>query len=519
MKNKPLLVIKNLTICSDKQTLVDNISFDINKGEVLALVGASGSGKTLTALSILQLLPNKLHCHANYLYQGKNLNNLDISTIRGREIAFIFQDSHHAINPVFTLGNQLLETLMTHENLHKSQAIKKVKQWLNIVQLDEQCYDKYSYELSGGQKQRIMIAMALISGAKLIIADEPTTALDVSTQKEILLLLTSLKKKYQLSILFITHDLSVVKVIADRVIVLQSGKVLANTKINDFFTHSRQPYIASLLNVLSAKPSLSLPTKTSNPLLQLDDIGLKLPIKSGFFRRTTGFNQILSGISFELNEGENLAIVGESGSGKTSIALLIMRQIKANTGKLSFRQTNINQLGKIDYACCVQIIFQQVAHSFNPRQTLLDTLLEGMNALKISQAGQTHQVYLEQLFNEVGLDKALIESLPHQLSGGQLQRVAIVRALCVNPSIIICDEPTSSLDNTTKKQVLDLLLSLQKTRHISYIFITHDMSAVRYFSDRVLVLQSGQMVESGLTSQVLNQPNNPYTKMLLESIL
>lgn len=521
----PILRLKNLSVTtntSNQLVLVEQLNLEINTGEIVALVGESGSGKSLTGLSILGLLPRNLTQTGQIIYQGNTQNKTQMHSNRGKQIALIFQDSHNALNPVFSIGNQLLETLQTHQTINKNQAQDKINEWLAIVQLDKTCFNKYSYELSGGQKQRIMIAIALMCGAKLIIADEPTTALDVNIQKEILALLKQLQQKYQLSILFITHDLGVVKSIANKVVVLKSGQVLLTQCVDDFFNKVQaNTYVQALLNTLPVKNTAldNSGKQIDKLLLSLKDVNLSFPIKSNFWRRTIGQTSILNNINLELSQGDNLAIVGESGSGKSTIANIIMAQLSPNTGLVEYENNRINTFNKTQkkhYAQSVQIIFQHSLNSFNPRKILLETLLEGMTSLEVSGA---NKATLNALFAEVGLDEDLLDRLPHQLSGGQLQRAAIVRALCVKPKVIICDEPTSALDSSHKKQVLDLLLNLAKKHQMSYILITHDMSVVRYFCTKVMVLKSGRIIEAGLTKNLLNAPQSDYTKLLIESVL
>ncbi len=511
-----MLEINNLTITSSDKTLVNNISFSVAKNEIFALVGESGSGKTLTALSVLGLLANSLSITGDINYNGQKISKKNIKNIRGKKIAFIFQDSDSAINPVFRVGNQLQELYLINNKLSKKNIRQEINKTLNLVGLDNNCYYKYVHELSGGQKQRIMIAMVLLSGAELLIADEPTTALDVSTQRQILDLLIKLNKLKNLTILIITHDLMLVKLIADRVGVMRNGNLLTIKDNDDFFDNCYDEYTKELLIKLEKK--LDTTTIDTNPIIKTINLAKKFPIKSnGIFRITKSYQQVLDNINLVLNKGTNLAIVGESGSGKTTLANTIIKQLKQSYGSIFFQDTNIDKINNIIYASKVQIIFQNVFGSFNPKKTLLNTLLDAMSALNIQHQDNTQ--YLCVLFNEVGLDCNLINSYPSQLSGGQLQRVAIIRALSVSPDVIICDEPSSALDNTIKKQILDLLLKLQQKHHISYILITHDISVVRYFSDDIVVLKAGLIVEQGKTSLVIANPKHKYTKMLLDSVL
>lgn len=491
-----MLKIKNLTIKNKEKILVNNLNLIVKSDDIFALVGTSGSGKSLTALSILGLLAKTLTKSGQIEYQGKT----NLTQLRGREIGFIFQDPSSSLNPVFSIGYQLLETIKRHKKISKKEAKSIIYQWLVKVGLNADFYHRYPHQCSGGQIQRVMIALSLVSGAKLLIADEPTTALDFLVQKQILELLFELKQHNNLSILLITHDLSLVKNIANKVAVMRDGCVIEQGSLEDII-QIKNNYIQTLL--LGLKPQ-NRPLQSKQALLRLNQLGFSYQ-QQRFFWQKTQLNPVLSEVSFNLNEGDNLAIVGESGSGKTTLAKLITKQLQNNHGRIDFYHQNtpniIKNINQKTYAANVQMVFQNVLASFNPRQTLAQTLLEGMYSLGVANANQT---YLEGLFEEVGLEKSFITRLPHQLSGGQLQRASIVRALCVNPKIIICDEPTSALDNILKKQVLDLLLSLQEKHNISYILITHDMDVVRYFSNQVVVLKQGKIIEQGDCQTMLN---------------
>ncbi len=507
-----MLSVKNLTIHAHSKILVSRLSFNIKQGEIFALVGESGSGKTLMSLSILQLLPDGLKASGAIYYQNENLiYKKHITAVRGREIGFIFQNSDGALNPVLRVGGQLIETLKTHFKLSKQSARKKAEKLLHAVELDMLTFDKYAYELSGGQKQRAMIALALAGGAKLLIADEPTTALDVNIQKQILLLLLHLRQTQNLSILLITHDLALVKMMANRVAVIKEGVLLEVSETKQFFRAPKHPYTKILLNTL---PVTKHKHRAGDVVFRIEN--LSVVFKKRVFLKKMRIFKALDNISFHLKSGCNLAIVGESGSGKSTIAKVIMRELTPKLGKIYYAHKAINTIDKTHYAQSVQIVFQNVVSSFNPRKKIRNTLLESMKALNIAH---TTEVAVAKLFEEVGLEPDLMFALPHQLSGGQLQRVAIARALCVRPQVIICDEPTSALDAFLKKHILDLLLKLQQERNITYIFITHDMSIVRYFADEMIVLKSGKIIEKGTVEKVLNKPQSKYTKMLLESVL
>ena len=511
-----LLSVENLSIFTKSQEIVKNISFSIDEGEIFALVGESGSGKSLTALSVVDLLAKNLQKSGKIIYQNSDLSySQQIQNFRGSEIAFIFQDPTNSLNPIMTIGEQVDEVLNLHTNLHKKQRKSRVLELFDQVDLDttEQMYARYPHQVSGGQKQRIMIACALAGGAKLLIADEPTTALDVTTQKQVLDLLLNLRKNQKLSILLITHDLSVVKLMADKVAVMHQGKIIENRDKTEFFQNPIEQYSKELLVSL---PKGERGQQHGETLLKGDNVKVYFPIKTGLFQRTTDYVRAVDEVNFTLKQGQNLAIVGESGSGKTTLAKAIMRQLDLHEGSVHMGNEQIEHYARKVYASKVQIVFQNVTSSFNPRMRISQTLLEGLEALNPNQANLT---YLGELLQEVELDPELMHRYPHELSGGQLQRLSIARAISVNPEIIICDEPTSALDATVKVQILNLLLRLQREKGVSYIIITHDISIVDYFADTVIVMKQGKALESGNTQEILNNPQNDYTKALLSSVL
>ena len=516
-----LLSVENLSIFTNSQKIVKNISFNIQVGEIFALVGESGSGKSLTALSIVDLLAKNLKKSGKITYQQSDLSHCQkIQNFRGAEIAFIFQDPTNSLNPIMTIGQQIDEMLLLHTQLGKKQRKSRIFELFRQVELEdsEAMISRYPHQISGGQKQRVMIACALAGGAKLLIADEPTTALDVTTQKQVLELLQNLRKTQNLSILLITHDLSVVKLISDRVGVMHQGQLIEMQKKDDFFTNPIEQYSQELLVKL---PSISRDQKLGDLLLQGRDLKVYFPIKSGFFRRTTGYIKALDQLDFDLKQAQNLAIVGESGSGKTTLAKAIMRQLTLFDGVIRFTTPNhtlqdINAFKRQSFAKKVQIVFQNVSSSFNPRMRISQTLLEALQALNPHKANLQH---IARLLQEVELDSALMHRYPHELSGGQLQRLSIARAISVDPEVIICDEPTSALDATVKVQILDLLLRLQQEKGVSYIVITHDISIVDYFADTVIVMKQGRVVEQGGAQEILSNPKDNYTKALLSSVL
>lgn len=518
---KTLLSVENLSIFTDSQKIVKNINFHIQLGEIFALVGESGSGKSLTALSIVDLLAKNLKKSGKITYQQTDLSHCQkIENFRGAEIAFIFQDPTNSLNPIMTIGQQIDEMLVLHTNLSKKQRKSRIFELFRQVELEdsESMIRRYPHQISGGQKQRVMIACALAGGAKLLIADEPTTALDVTTQKQVLELLQNLRKNQNLSILLITHDLSVVKLISDRVGVMHQGRLIETQDKDDFFANPIEQYSKELLTTL---PHASRNQIFGDLLLQGRDLKVYFPIKSGIFRRTTGYIKALDQLDFDLKQAQNLAIVGESGSGKTTLAKAIMRQLTLFDGVIRFNDVdhalkNIDNFKRRSFAKKVQIVFQNVSSSFNPRMRISQTLLEALYALNPAKAKLSH---VAQLLQEVELDPELMHRYPHELSGGQLQRLSIARAISVDPEVIICDEPTSALDATVKVQILDLLLRLQQEKGVSYIVITHDISIVDYFADTVIVMKQGKVLEQGDAQAILTNPKDDYTKALLSSVL
>ncbi len=511
-----LLSVENLSIFTKSHDIVKNISFSIDRGEVFALVGESGSGKSLTALSLVDLLAKNLKKSGKIIYQGIDLiDSQQVENVRGSEIAFIFQDPTDSLNPLMMIGEQVEEVLILHTNLGNKQRKSRILELFNQVDLDTTAhmYARYPHQISGGQKQRIMIACALAGGAKLLIADEPTTALDVTTQKQVLELLLNLQKNQQLSILLITHDLSVVKLMADKVAVIHQGKIIETRDKTEFFQNPIEQHSRDLLTSL---PKGKRDQQYGEVLMKGDNVKVYFPIKTGLFQRTTDYVRAVDDVNFSLKQGQNLAIVGESGSGKTTLAKAILRQLDLHEGSVYMDNEQIKHYSRKVYASKVQIVFQNVNSSFNPRMRIYQTLLEGLKVLNPDQANLT---YLGELLQGVELEPELMYRYPHELSGGQLQRLSIARAISVNPKVIICDEPTSALDATVKVQILNLLLRLQREKGMSYIIITHDISIVDYFADTVIVMRQGKVLESGNTQEILNNPQNDYTKALLSSVL
>lgn len=531
---KSLLAVKNLKIFATRNmvdpncsVLVNDVSFEIFPKQTLVLLGETGSGKSLTALSILRLLPSGLLLskESKILLKDRDLLNLPeirLRKIRGKEIAMIFQEPQTSFNPVQTIGNQIGEILRLHQGLKRKALRLETYKLLEAVQISEvdRVSRAYPHQLSGGMKQRAMIAMALAGKPKLLIADEPTTALDVTIQAQILDLLKALQIKYDMSILFITHDLAVASKMADDVVILQQGKKVEQGSMDHILFAPTHPYTKKLMN---AAPRLEkMPALDSDEiLLSVQDLKIHFPIRQGLFKRVVGRVPAVDGVSFTLREGETLAIVGESGSGKTTLAKGIMSLIRPNSGEIILLNESMTQLSarrlrqKRDE---FQIIFQDPFSAMNPRLRVKDIIEEGMLALNIGTDAEERADRIAHVIEQVGLLPEHLDRYPHQLSGGQRQRVCIARALVVGPRLLVCDEPTSSLDVTVQAQIMDLFIRLQQELDISYVFITHNISLVQTLAHQMAVMQAGRFVEYGPVDRVLNDPQHPYTKILLEAV-
>ena len=524
---KPILEVNNLKIGSKnvEKTLVDGISFVLNPGEVLALVGESGSGKSITALSIMRLLPNSLFVtEGNIMLEAKNLFRLtekQMNDIRGRRVSMIFQEPQTSLNPVQTIGHQIFEALRLHREVSFKEAESEVVGLLLEVGLPEaeSRVTWYPHQLSGGQIQRVMIAIALASDPKLLVADEPTTALDVTVQKQILELLLKLKSERDLSILFITHDLNVVADFADRVAVMHHGKLVEIAASGDFFNTASHPYSQKLLSCMPSGKNF-LPKKTSTSLLRVNNLHVWFPQRCGILQRVSGYTKAVDGISFEINKGETLALVGESGCGKTTTGRAILRLCSMTKGQISYENLVIQSLSNHEYRRFrrkIQIIFQDPYSSMNPRMTVGNIIQEGMRALTYEIPKKIRDRYLCEILDRVGLSEGYLSRYPHEFSGGQRQRIAIARALVVKPRLIICDEPTSALDVALRSEVLALLRELQVEYDISYLFITHDLSLIPSFAHNVAVMKDGKIVEQGAAEDVLFHCEHEYSRKLVDS--
>jgi peptide/nickel transport system ATP-binding protein len=509
------------------EILLDRISFDIQHGEIFALVGESGSGKSLTSLAIMRLLPEVIAVRSGEIHLKDralfDLPESQMQKVRGKSIAMIFQEPMSALNPVMTVGSQVAEVLKLHLGLKKEQIKEKVLSLFREVVLKdpEDRYHWYPHQLSGGQKQRVMIAIALACEPDLLIADEPTTALDVTIQAQVLGLLKKICKQRDLSILFITHDMAVVSEMADRVAVMKKGEIVEQAGCRDFFTHPQHSYTQRLLADARATKAYNKVEKVYDPLIEVQELKVHFPIKKGFFQRTTGYVKAVDDVTFSIGKGKTLALVGESGSGKSTIGKAILSLLDETEGQVRFQKQNLVGLDKkalSPYRRKIQVVFQDPFSALNPRMTIANIIREGMISLDVGPKSRIEQdQYIEALLLKVDLESTHMHRYPHEFSGGQRQRIGIARALAVEPELIICDEPTSALDVSVRTQVLDLLTRLQKESGVSYLFITHDLSIIPMIADEVAVMKEGKIVEQGLVEDVMEDPQHPYTQKLLAS--
>ena len=540
----PLLRVENLTTVFEtgkrKVTAVDGIGFEVNEGETFALVGESGSGKSVTALSVIRLLPEAAQITSGAIHFDQQdllaLPEREMRDIRGSGISMIFQEPMTSLNPVVKVGKQIAEVLIRHQSMSKAQARQRALDLLDAVNIKNPAHtiDTFAHELSGGMKQRVMIAIALACEPKLLIADEPTTALDVTIQARVLDLINELQQKFKMAILFITHDLAVVKQVADHVAVMKQGKIVEQSSNEIFFSNPQHEYSWDLFAALPAMEKRGKPLLAENEIekivdqnitekdtLRVTDLKVHFPIKKGIFKRTVGHVKAVDGVSLEISPGKTVALVGESGSGKTTVGKGILRLVQPTSGEVTYLDLPIHQIDKhqmLEQRSNLQIVFQDPYSSMNPRMLVGDIIEEGMKALNILADSKARKQRVLELLEQVGLSKDSHLRYPHEFSGGQRQRICIARALAVNPKIIICDEPTSALDVSVQAQILDLLNELQVRLGISYLFITHNMSVVAYFADRVAVMYQGKIVEEGEVEQVLTNPQHNYTKKLLAAV-
>ena len=535
MTDKILLSIKNLTIKIGAQIILSNISLDIKKNQVLGLVGESGSGKSFTALSILNLINIKnLNVEGEIIFNGIKLNNLsfrEFQKIRGKEISIIFQEPMSSLNPSMKCGDQISEIILNHEKINKKNAKKKSLELIQKVQLkhSELVYEKYPHQLSGGQQQRIMIAIAIACKPKLLIADEPTTSLDGIVKNDIISLIKSLQDEYKMSVLFISHNLKLVAKFVDSLIILKNGLIIEKGVSSKVFNYPKSKYTQHLINSsppTSNRPNRLITSKTKkNKLITKEErtrIHLKIYNKTPILKVNKlnvsyGNNKIIKDISFDLYKGETLGIVGESGSGKSTIAKSILGIVKTENGEVYFKDENIKNISNSVFRKKVQLIFQDPYSSLNPEVSVGKSIIEPMIAHKIFSSKKEMKTRVLELLNQVGLLESDYNKFPNQFSGGQRQRIVIARALALNPEIIICDESVSALDVSVQAQILNLLSDLKEIYLFTFIFISHDMSVIKYFTDRLIVLKKGEIVEFNETDLLFEKPKKPYTKALLKA--
>ncbi len=504
---------------------VRGVDFNIHQGETVALVGESGSGKSVSALSIVRLLPDSAEITGSVRYDGREMTDADAETlrdIRGDDVSFIFQEPMTSLNPLHSVERQIGESLLIHRGLTGAAARERILDLLNKVGIrdPEDRLSSYPHQLSGGQRQRVMIAMALANEPKLLIADEPTTALDVTIQAQILDLLKSIQRETGMAMLFITHDLGIVRKIADRTCVMKDGEIVEQGETESLFDAPQHAYTQMLL---AAEPKgRPDPLAPDAPIVvEGDKVRVWFPIQRGFLRKTVGHIKAVTDIDVSVRAGETLGIVGESGSGKTTLALALMRLIKSE-GRIAFVGSEISGLQSRALRPLrrdMQIVFQDPYGSLSPRMSIKDIIAEGLGVHGLRDASKTLEEVVAESMEEVGLDPAMMGRYPHEFSGGQRQRIAIARAMILKPKLVVLDEPTSALDMTVQTQIVDLLRDLQKKYGLAYLFISHDLRVVRALSHRVLVLKEGQVVEAGEGGQVFDAPEQPYTKALLAAAL
>jgi microcin C transport system ATP-binding protein len=518
---KPILTVRDLTVVfGQDKAAVDTVSFDVHAGETVALVGESGSGKSVTALSTVDLLPDTARISGSVLFRGAEMVGVDKATlrqVRGNDISFIFQEPMTSLNPLHTIEKQIGESLMLHQTLTGKAVRTRIVELLDKVGIREaeNRLGDYPHLLSGGQRQRIMIAMALANKPDLLIADEPTTALDVTIQAQILTLLAEIQKSEGMGLLFITHDLGIVRAIADRVCVMQEGRIVEAGTTSDIFNNPQHAYTK---NLLAAEPSgAPEPVPAGAPeIVSTRDLRIWFPIKRGLMRRTVAHIKAVNAASFSVRAGETLGIVGESGSGKTTLALAIMRLI-SSVGPINFLGRDLQGLRNRQLRPLrrdMQMVFQDPYGSLSPRMTVEQIVAEGLGVHGL-EPGQDQRHLVETILREVGLDPTLLNRYPHEFSGGQRQRIAIARAMILRPKLLVLDEPTSALDMTVQVQIVDLLRDLQKRHGLAYLFISHDLRVVRAVSHKVLVMRHGDILESGVGAEVFDNPRTDYTKALM----
>lgn len=559
MEKKLLLSVKKLSISFNSNNVlskaVNSISFDVYENEIVGVIGESGSGKSVTALSLMRLIQfsEKTKFSGTVTYKGmdiKELSEKEIQSVRGREIAMVFQEPMSALNPSMTCGSQVREILLHHDVVNKKDLNDEVLRLFNSVKIPDahMAVQKYPHELSGGQQQRVMIAMAIACKPKILIADEPTTALDVTVQKEIIALLSSIQKETKMSIIFISHDLALVSEISNRILVMYKGRIIENGDTNTVLKTPKEPYTKALISakpktgkrlkklptikdILSGSNKLEIITKkerekrhkkiyNSPPILRVENLEKIYFKRYGLFSGKTSFKAI-DNVSFKLFEGETLGLVGESGCGKSSLGSAILQLNRATSGSVFYKGKNLHKLSKKDLRHLrkeIQIIFQDPLASLNPRLTIGEAIIEPMVVHKLYDNYSCRKSKALDILEKVGIDKNSFDRYPHEFSGGQRQRIVIARTIAVEPKLIICDESVSALDLSVQAQVLNLLNSLKEDFKFTYIFISHDLAVVKHMSDKILVMNNGRIEEQGDADEVYKNPKQKYTKRLISAI-
>jgi microcin C transport system ATP-binding protein len=524
--NQPLLSIRDLSVAFRQQggtsLAVDRISFEIKGGECVALVGESGSGKSVSALSILKLLPYPTASHpsGSIRFKGRELLSLsenDMREIRGNDISIIFQEPMTSLNPLHTVESQIGETLRLHHSISGSMARARTLELLQQVGIPEPetRLGSYPHQLSGGQRQRVMIAMALANEPDLLIADEPTTALDVTVQAQILSLLADIRTRLGMSLLFITHDLGIVRRIADRVCVMNGGKIVEQGAVEQVFTAAKHPYTRALL-AAEPRPDPAPPRPHSPVVISADDLKVWFPIKRGLLRSTVGHIKAVDGVSVAVRKGETLGVVGESGSGKTTLGLALLRLISSD-GPIVFLGRNIQGLrfkAMRPFRRDMQVVFQDPFGSLSPRMSVGDIVAEGLSVHQPSLSRAEREARVVKALQDVGLDPDMRHRYPHEFSGGQRQRISIARAVVLEPNFIVLDEPTSALDMLFQAQMVDLLRELQRKHDLTYMFISHDLRVVASLASHLIVMRQGKVVEEGQAAELFKNPKTDYTRAL-----
>jgi len=531
MADEPLLSVRDLSVDFDVPGgtvhAVRNVSFDIHPGETLALVGESGSGKSVTALSVLQLLPYPVASHPSGTIRFKGGEMLGAAPdamrrVRGDRISMIFQEPMTSLNPLHTVEKQIGEVLLLHKGMTPSAARARVLELLALVGIGdaEQRLTAYPHELSGGQRQRVMIAMALANEPDLLIADEPSTALDVTIQAQILKLLNDLQERFGMAMLFITHDLSVVRKVANRVCVMQNGAIVETGDTRAIFDRPEHPYTRRLIE---AEPKgEKTPAGADAPeVLRGEDVKVWFPIKKGVFRRTVDYVRAVDGISLTVHEGQTVGVVGESGSGKTTLGMALLR-LQSSAGNIVFEGRAIDSLGSKELRPLrreMQVVFQDPYGSLSPRMSVAQIIAEGLKVHGVGVDAAARDKLVVEALQEVDLDPETRHRYPHEFSGGQRQRIAVARAMVLKPRFVVLDEPTSALDRSVQAQIVDLLRDLQTRHRLAYLFISHDLRVVRALSDHVIVMRNGKVVEQGPTDRIFHEPKEAYTRALLTAAI